>query len=475
MRQLLACTLLPVLVSLHGCSSSSNNNVDDDPCEVATLVSDAWSGIGSGDPRSITAVDGKLYYQANDGVHGEELWVYDPATGASLLADIVPGSGGGDPRGLTVLDGELYFSANDEILGRELWRYDIDDPTAGASLIADINPGSLSSGPGSFIALGDKLFFVAYDEVHGSEPRIFDPESGVALLADTRPGERGAFIGGLVILNDKLYFTGHDGDGIRLWVYDPSAAALSTIDVGTVLMSFGGGPSQLTVFDEKLFFTANGGVSGDELWVYDEVNGATLAADINIGSGSSDPYGMTILDGKLYLAADDGVTGDELWVYDPATGGATLVADIYPGSSPGLISETMVVMDGRLYFVARDDVNGRELREYDPQSGEIKLIADIVPGVGGIGDDDPEPPSDLMVFDGTLYFSAHNGEAGRVRALWSYTPITGPLMINEAWPGTGITRMPRTTTELDDLVYFSVDDGVHGYELWVYDGACAGT
>ena len=470
MQPLLTRTLLPVLVLLYGCSSSSNN-VDSEPCEVATLVSDTWPGPGSGDPSSITAIDGKLYYEANDGVHGEELWVYGPSTGPSLLTDIVPGSGGSDPSGFTELGGKIYFTANDENLGRELWHYDLNDPAAGASLIADINPGSSGSGPSDLTVLNDKLYFVANDELHGSEPWIYDPASGAALLADTRPGEKGAFIREFVVFNNKLYFAGHDGDGIRLWVYDPNAAALSTINVGTEIMSFGGGPSQLTLFNEKLYFTANGGAYGDELWAYDESTGATLASDINIGNGNSDPYGLTVHDSKLYLVANDGVHGDELWVYDPTTG-ADLVADIYLGPSPGFISDTIVSMGGKLYFVARDDSRGPELREYDQQTGTVKLIVDIVPGVGGTGDDDPEPPDDLTVFDNTLYFLAHDGEAGRIKTLWSYTPATGPLKINEAWPGTGIRRMPRNTTELEGLDYFNVNDGVHGMELWVYDMSC---
>lgn len=38
-----------------------------------------------------------------------------------MAADIVPGNNGSSPFGLTVFDGRLYFSADDGIVGRELW------------------------------------------------------------------------------------------------------------------------------------------------------------------------------------------------------------------------------------------------------------------------------------------------------------------------------------------------------------------
>ena len=49
----------------------------------------------------------------------------------------------------------------------------------------------------------------------------------------------------------------------------------------------------LTVYDGKLFFRADDGNTGSELWQYDASSGvASLAADINTGSGSSFPVTM---------------------------------------------------------------------------------------------------------------------------------------------------------------------------------------
>ena len=59
---------------------------------------------GTSTPNSIPsysaslAVDGILYFAANDGVHGNELWQTDGTPAATgLVADIIPGMGSSNP------------------------------------------------------------------------------------------------------------------------------------------------------------------------------------------------------------------------------------------------------------------------------------------------------------------------------------------------------------------------------------------
>ena len=65
----------------------------------------------------------KTYFSADDGQSGEELWVSDGTeAGTFLLSDINPGSKDSSPRSITEVDGDIYFSAKTDRYGRELWK-----------------------------------------------------------------------------------------------------------------------------------------------------------------------------------------------------------------------------------------------------------------------------------------------------------------------------------------------------------------
>ena len=114
-------------------------------CTKLTMLRvDIFPGSGNSDPSYLTVFNNELYFKANDGTNGYELWKYDGVNAPSMVADINSGSGGSSLSGLTVFNNELYFGANDGTNGFELWKYDgVNAP----SMVADINPGSSSSSP----------------------------------------------------------------------------------------------------------------------------------------------------------------------------------------------------------------------------------------------------------------------------------------------------------------------------------------
>ena len=65
--------------------------------------------------------DNQLYFEANDGTHGLELWTYDGTNSPSMVADIASGSVDSEPSDLTVFNNQLYFSANDGYNGTGFW------------------------------------------------------------------------------------------------------------------------------------------------------------------------------------------------------------------------------------------------------------------------------------------------------------------------------------------------------------------
>src|SRR5438093_10713769 len=84
---------------------------------------------------------------------------------ASLVRDINPGGPGSAPTEMVNMNGQLFFTADDGIHGRELWT---SDPASGAThMVVDINLGTTGSVPFYLTVVGNRLFFSAADGLRG--------------------------------------------------------------------------------------------------------------------------------------------------------------------------------------------------------------------------------------------------------------------------------------------------------------------
>ena len=356
---------------------------------------DRYSGIFAGFNGfiSFTRAGDRLYFSADDGVNGQELWVSDGTTeGTSLVEDIYSGANSSYLSDFTEFNDRLYFSADDGVNGQELWVS--DGTTEGTSLLIDLNPD------------------------FGSNPEII--------------GE----------FNDRLYFNANGGErGNGLWAIDGLPSNGGTAEGTDLLLEIDSdadtaSPANFIEFNDRVYFTFNDGINGNELWVTDgTTEGTQLLADINPGVNSSDLNSPIEFDGKLYFNADDGINGSELWTTDGTPDGTSLVADINPGLNsssyyPGGFTE----FNGKLYFSADDGTNGSELWTTDGTPDGTELVKDLHPGT---------------------YTSAFTGE----------TVIS--------------TSRPTGFIEFEDRLYFITDNNnenvISQLQLWVTDGTTDGT
>jgi ELWxxDGT repeat protein len=168
---------------------------------------------GNSSPEDLMSFNGTLFFSADDGMNGIELWksgggpVGTNPGDTQMVADIAPGSEDSYPDGMTDLNGTLFFQADDPGSamphGTELWK----SSGAGASLVADIRPGPLSSNPFPFRNVNGTLLFAADDGAHGSELWQSDgTAAGTRLAADLNPGAASSQPGNLTNGNGILFF-----------------------------------------------------------------------------------------------------------------------------------------------------------------------------------------------------------------------------------------------------------------------------
>lgn len=481
-----------------------------------------------------TAVNGEIFFFADDGIAGLELWKTDGTTdGTVLVKDIAPGEQGQSPRSnfesMANVNGTLMFRANDGVHGDELWKS--DGTEVGTVMVCDIRPGSQSSFSGTthIVALNGSAVLWINDGETGLEPWISDGTSqGTMRIKDIYPGRNDSgWARAPARLGDSILFFADDTlHGFEMWETDGTLNGTHLIkDVN--ILGDDSRPMEVVAMNGDVFFSAWEWEHGRELWKSSGTT-ATTSLLMDIGTGiysfysSSIPRYLTLSGQYLFFVANDSVHGYELWRTDGTSEGTTLVMDILPGNesafttspyhSPlidvngtlfffanneigemglwtttGSVENTtlvkefsyvdisseaasMSVINDTLFFVASDDGNGDELWKSDGTETGTMRVKDIYPGNYG------SSPAYLTNVNDTLYFSAYDGTHGW--ELWkSDGTETGTIMIKDIWEG-NIGSSPGFLTNVSGTLYFRASNGYpfgEGYELWKSDGTEAGT
>ncbi len=180
------------------------------------------------------------------------------------------------------------------------------------------------------------------------------------------------------------------------------------------------------------------------------------------------PISLTAVGDTLYFYADDGISGRELWKSDGTEAGTVLVKDINPGSGGSSPIPRKQSNSRRRHLVTSPPTTAsrHELWKSDGTEEGTVLVKDINSGSG------TSSPRFLTAVGDTLYFSADEGVNGF--ELWrSDGTVAGTVLVQDINPSGN--SFPRSLTAVGDMLYFSADDGVNDRELWKSDGTEAGT
>ena len=282
--------------------------------ESASLAEDIDSGAGDGHWGNVIAYDGYIYFQGDDGSNGKNLYRYDGSTVEFRTGINAPNSS--FPASLTVFDNTLYFNAETNS-NPELYYYDSSSNSMELPALEEVNPSTTGSMPEDLIVYDGNLYFEA-DSGNGDGRELYmydkgDSDGNTEIYEQITTIRTGgdARISDAVVFGSKLYFTANDGVHEYIYSYDGTTVTQYDTIVGGHTPYY---PGSLVVYDGQLYFSAEDGSNGRELWRYDGQS-AEMVWDINSGSDDSYPYGMTVIDGRLYFSADDGSNGEELFVY----------------------------------------------------------------------------------------------------------------------------------------------------------------
>ncbi|MBD2756044.1 ELWxxDGT repeat protein [Spirosoma validum] len=438
-----------------------------------TRVKDIRSGAASSTPEQLININGVLYFVANDGVHGKELWKSDGTEqGTTLVKDIGPDAVDGEVKYLTNVNGTAFFSARVAtgfgVVG-ELWKS--DGTAAGTVELLDGQTNKAESkDPANLTSVGGTLYYSNTLALGGFGYTGLFTSNGTS-----SPGTR------------------------RIKYYSSEAPAYPKI-------------SQLTDVNGTLYFIYAGGLyksNGTEATT-------TLVKTITSSTENTKIRNLINVNGTLFFAADESSTNTyRLWKSDGTAAGTVKVNDGIGNPAEAADAANLTNVNGTLYYtnsVVRagtgiywglfksngpDYPNASFFGSFRKSSNDNPLSNDIPYDATSA---QAARPSDLTNVNGTLYFvfagnlwKSDGTRAGTVKITDAVAPsyltnVNGTLYFVSAQKSIYKTDPTSSTassvvmssdftynlTNVNGTLFYTHNDPATGVELYKVDTAPVG-
>ena len=263
----------------------------------------------------------------------------------------------------------------------------------------------------------------------------------------------------LTVFNDKLYFFGTDDPQYvdKLMYTDGTEAGVTVVKQIDTIKQY---PTlqHLTILNNLFIFN-----NSFQLWRSDGTSGGTsIISVIKISNAN-----FVVSNNKAYFAGDGSNSfpiNDQLWQTDGTVAGTSLLKTINPTGAAGIFN--LFSFGGKIYFGASDGVNNAQLWVSDgTANGTFKLKIINPTGIAY--------PSNFFAFNGKVYFSASDGVNGT--QLWVTDGTTsGTVKVTNINAGPSGLQ-PSTFTLFNAKLFFMGIDTGNFYQLFSTDGTAAGT
>lgn len=448
------------------------------------------SGSNSSNPRFLTEFNNELYFSARgsnvSGIGNELYKTNGTQVGTNLVMNLNPNySAGSVPSNFTVFNGELYFTADDGTHGRELFKTDGSTIT----LVKDIKIGTGSSTNFSnnslvFHEINGFLYFFAEDENgQGSDLWKTDGTStGTVKVLELNTNESTGQLKYFKKLNTDLYFQFIDSSGHKLIIKYDTVSNVQTTVLNVYPPNVTSFYNYLTIYDNKLFTVANGNI-----YYTDGIN----SDFVNLGVTAISSYNeLTVFNNQLIFIGNSSIFGNQdiykcyydiydveykvELVYDFNAGGYNYLNPLSQSLTDDGIPY-FTSLNNKLYFSAREQTspNGGLVYQIYETDGITTQVA--IP-VTHSGSPTNRPIYWITANNNKLYFLMSGDNSPE--QLWEANPTNGNYTQVSFY--TGPTTQPnqifsRPFNSWNNDIYVEGTTTAEGYELWKFSDGTLST
>jgi ELWxxDGT repeat protein len=424
------------------------------------------------DRKFIPTGNGKMYFLANDGTNGKELWFTEGSWhNTKMVRNFGSNSSDGVYSYFKMFGDKLFFIADTSSTTAECYftqngntpqKMSTIDPVEGLSNFYPIQ------------ASGSYLYFSAFDPEKGYE--LFKTNgSSFELVKDINTNEFSfdqRFFDQGVELNNKLYFIADDGKlGKEIWSTNGKAnqtkipfeinrypttenlIGYSTVyyhyKTSTAIEKIAKINSKILIFEGRNIWVSDGNSLPEKIFEGNNVfNYLTRAEEMN---------GFIYFNNSNKLYKTNGTLAGTFLIGPPDSGNPNDNREI----------KILKAIDNKLFFMGHHATFGFEVFFTDGTPGNINLLADLIPGVNIF-----EPSGNSMVVGNKMFFSHLSATEGNI--LYATEGSAATTIKLKVFGFSGLEPFMFTNYNNTHLV-FTADDGIHGIELWKSNGTIPGT